>query len=41
MFLESKFDGDLSEWDISKVKDMNEMFNHSPLEKNPPIWYKE
>ena len=33
--------GDLSKWDVSNVKDMECMFYNSPLEKNPPKWYKE
>ena len=41
MFEESKFNGDISEWDISKVKNMWHIFYNSPLEKNPPKWYKE
>ena len=40
MFQYSKFNGDISKWDVSNVKDMGEMFNESPLEKNPPKWYK-
>ena len=39
MFEESKFNGDISDWDISKVKNMYNMFYNSPLEKNPPKWY--
>ena len=41
MFYNSKFKEDISNWDISSVKDMTEMFKYSPLEKNPPKWYKE
>ena len=40
MFEESKFNGDISEWDVSKVKNMYNMFYNSPLQKNPPKWYK-
>ena len=43
MFYESKFtgeNGDISKWDVSNVKDMSYMFDKSPLEKNPPKWYK-
>ena len=43
MFLRSEFtgkNGDISKWDVSNVKDMGGMFNESPLEKNPPKWYK-
>ena len=43
MFRESKFNGDISQWNVSnvKVKDMSLMFTMSPLEKNPPKWYKK
>ena len=44
MFRGSKFtgeNGDISNWDASKVITMKEMFYLSPLEKNPPKWYKE
>ena len=44
MFWDSSFtgkNGDLSNWDVSNVKNMSYMFNCSPLEKNPPKWYKE
>ena len=43
MFNESEFtgeNGDISKWDVSNVKDMSYMFDKSPLEKNPPKWYK-
>ena len=43
MFAHSKFtpkNGDLSNWDVSKVINMNGMFNCTPLQKNPPKWYK-
>ena len=40
MFEESKFNGDISGWDVSNVENMGFMFYHSPLEKNPPKWYK-
>ena len=40
MFKYSKFNGDISGWDVSNVKDMGSMFANSPLEKNPPKWYK-
>ena len=43
MFLRSEFtgkNGDISKWDVSNVKDMGAMFYNSPLEKNPPKWYK-
>ena len=41
MFSLSKFNGDISNWDVSNVKKMVSIFFHSPLEKNPPKWYKE
>ena len=44
MFGYSKFtseNGDISNWDVSNVKTMTAMFYKSPLEKNPPKWYKE
>ena len=41
MFYRSKFIGDISNWDVSSVKNMWGMFDDSPLENNPPKWYKE
>ena len=32
---------DIENWDISNVKNMEDMFTNSPLEKNPPKWYKK
>ena len=43
MFCKSKFtceNEDISKWDVSKVEDMHYMFTGTPLEKNPPKWYK-
>ena len=40
MFYTSKFNGDISNWDVSNVQYMDYMFDKSPLEKNPPKWYK-
>ena len=40
LFYEFEFNGDISNWDVSKVKNMRDMFYNSPLEKNPPKWYK-
>ena len=40
MFGNSKFNGDISNWNVSNVYDMRHMFDKSPLEKNPPKWYK-
>ena len=44
MFEDSKFTGknsDISKWDVSKVEDTLGIFVNSPLEKNPPKWYKK
>ena len=41
MFESSEFNGDISTWDVSNVENMNDMFYNSPLEKNPPKWYKK
>ena len=41
VFYGSKFNGDIFNWDVRNVEDMDEMFYNSPLEKNPPKWYKE
>ena len=41
LFVKSSFNGDISNWNVSNVKNMNYMFYKSPLEKNPPKWYKE
>ena len=40
MFCESSFNGDISQWDVSNVKNMWHMFLGSPLQQNPPEWYK-
>ena len=40
LFYNSKFNGDISNWNVSNVKYMMSMFYKSPLEKNPPKWYK-
>ena len=44
MFYGSEFtseNGDISKWDVSNAKNnMYYMFSKSPLEKNPPKWYK-
>ena len=40
----SKFtgeNGDISKWDVKNVKKMIAIFFHSPLQKNPPKWYKD
>ena len=44
MFYRSEFtgeNGDISKWDVRNVKNMGSMFYKSPLEKNPPKWYKK
>ena len=41
MFYDSYFDGDISNWDVSNVTNMQDMFIYSPLQDNPPKWYKE
>ena len=41
MFMNAKFAGDISKWNTNKVKYMGNMFHRSPLEKNPPKWYKK
>ena len=41
MFKSSEFNGDISNWDVRNVEDMSYMFNGTPLETNPPKWYKE
>ena len=40
MFEKSKFNGDISNWDVSKLEEKFAMFKECPLEKNPPAWYK-
>ena len=43
MFSNSSFtgeNGDISNWDVSNVINMEGIFYDSPLEKNPPKWYK-
>ena len=40
MFRRSIFNGDISNWDVSAVTDTTHMFKNTPLEINPPKWYK-
>jgi len=39
MFAYSEFNGDLSNWDVSNVKHMINIFHKCPLKNNPPKWY--
>jgi hypothetical protein len=41
MFRNSDFNGNIDKWNVKKVKVMAPMFSKSPLEKNPPSWYKK
>ena len=40
MFYRSSFNGDISNWNVSNVENMDGMLSWTPLEKNPPKWYK-
>ena len=43
MFKNSMFSGDISKWNVNKAKQKHNilnMFDNSPLEENPPKWYK-
>ena len=35
----SNFNGDISNWDVSNVKYMSNMFVRSELADNPAAWY--
>ena len=41
IFSNSKFDGDINDWDVKKTARSKDMFQDSPLEKNPPQWFKK
>ncbi|MBR2900113.1 MAG: BspA family leucine-rich repeat surface protein [Fibrobacter sp.] len=41
LFADSLFNGDISNWNVSNVTNMSGMFEGSPLEANPPKWYKK
>ena len=36
----TSFNQDISAWNVSTKLDMRDMFNNSPLEDNPPVWYR-
>ena len=38
MFRLSEFNGDISKWDVSKVKDMESMFEYSNFNKDISKW---
>ena len=38
MFDESKFNGDISKWNVSKVENMSSMFAHSDFNKDISKW---
>ena len=41
MFAWSEFNGNILNWDVSSVTNMSYLFYNSPLENNPPKWYKK
>ena len=41
IFGNSKFDGNINKWDVKKTARSKDMFDGSPLEKNPPQWFKK
>ena len=41
MFEFSKFNKDISKWNVSSVKKMRGAFTRSALEGNEPAWYKD
>ena len=41
LFFGSKFNGDISDWDVLNCRKMKFMFDNSPLENNTPKWYKK
>ena len=38
MFRDSKFDGDISKWNVSKVEDMDHMFKNSEFNRDISKW---
>lgn len=44
MFMNSLFDGsngNIDNWDVSNVVEYGDVFKDSPLENNPPKWYRK
>jgi hypothetical protein len=39
MFYKSPFSGNLDNWDVSNVSNLVKIFQKTPLESNPPLWY--
>ena len=37
----SEDNSDISKWNVSNVKEMEDIFDECPLEKNPPKWYRK
>ena len=35
------FNQNIDKWNVSNVENIGGMFTGSPLENNPPVWYKE
>ena len=40
MFYDSNFNGNIADWDVSKVENMDWVFENCPLENNKPEWYR-
>lgn len=41
MFAGSAFNQDISNWDVSNVLYMTNMFDDCPLKNHPPKWYRK
>ena len=41
LFIYSNFNGDISKWNVSNATTTNDIFYNSPLQNNPPKWYKK
>lgn len=41
MFSRSQFNGDISQWNVCKVRNMKYMFYGSPIDGSEPEWYKK